>query len=145
VSDRVFAIAWLGVCLLIAVQMWNLAVPFSYEPVGPKAFPALLAGLMALCCIDLLFRPGDAAQFPRGPLLGKGLLLLGVLLGYALLFDRLGFPLATAVMVLAVSRIFGGTWKGSAVSAALIAIAAFYLFDGVLGISLPAGRFPGAG
>jgi len=48
-------------------------------------------------------------------------------------------------MVLAVSRIFGGTWKGSAVSAALIAIAAFYLFDNVLGISLPAGRLPGAG
>jgi putative tricarboxylic transport membrane protein len=144
-SDRIFAIAWLGVCLLIAVQMWNLVVPFSYEPVGPKAFPALLAMLMALCCAVLLIQPDNNARFPVGPLLQKGVLLIGVLLLYALLFERIGFLLATAAMVLAVARLFGGSWNSSAISAVLIAVLVFVVFDSFLEVSLPTARFPGAG
>ena len=144
-SDRIFAIAWLGVCLLIAVQMWNLVVPFSYEPVGPKAFPALLAMLMASCCAVLLIRPDVDARFPVGPLLQKGVLLIGVLLVYALLFARLGFLPATTAMVLAVARIFGGSWKSSAISAAFIAVLVFVVFDSFLDVNLPSARFPGTG
>ena len=144
-SDRIFAVAWLGVCLLIAVQMWNLVVPFSYEPVGPKAFPALLAMLMASCCAVLLIRPDNDARFPAGPLLQKGVLLIGALIGYALVFDRIGFLPATAAMVLAVARLFGGTWKSSAISAVLIAVLVFVVFDSLLDVSLPTARFPSTG
>lgn len=144
-NDRIFAIAWLGVCLLVAVQMWNLVVPFSYEPVGPKAFPVLLALLMASCCAVLLIRPDNDVRFPAGPLLRKGVLLIGILVTYALLFERLGFLPATAAMVFAVARIFGGTWRGSAVSAALIAVVVFLVFDSILDVSLPTGRIPGTG
>ena len=138
-SDRIFAVAWLGVCLLIVVQMWNLSVPFSYEPVGPKAFPILLSGLMALCCIALLVQPDTSVQIASRGLLGKGALLLAVLLAYALAFEQLGFLLSTATMVLIVSRVFGGNWLSSAITAVLIAVLAFVVFDRTLNINLPMG------
>ena len=140
-SDRIFAVVWLGVCGLIAVEMWQLSVPFAYEPVGPKAFPMLLAGLMALCCAVLIVRPDDVSHWPAGTLLGKGALLLGVLLAYAFMFERLGFSLSTAAMVLAVSRIFGGSWISSALSAVIIAVFGFFVFDRLLEVNLPTGLF----
>lgn len=138
-SDRIFAVAWLGVCLLIVAQMWNLSVPFSYEPVGPKAFPILLSGLMTLCCIALLVQPDNSVQLASRGLLGKGALLLAVLLAYALAFEQLGFLLSTAAMVLTVSRVFGGSWLSSAITAGLIAVVAFVVFDSTLDINLPTG------
>ena len=107
-SDRIFALAWLGVCALIVIRMWLLEVPFAYEPVGPKAFPVILAVLMAACSIVLLARPDGDVQWPPVSLLGKGAALVITLLAYASFFEILGFPLATAAMVLAVSRIYGG-------------------------------------
>lgn len=143
-SDRIFAIAWLGVCLLIAVEMWRLAVPFSYDPVGPKAFPLLLSGLMAICCLILIVRPDilGSGQFNRALFL-KGAALIGVLLVYAFLFSVIGFPLATALMVVAVSRIFGGSWKTSSITAVAVAVGSFLVFDRMLEVSLPLGRIWG--
>ena len=140
-SDRVFALVWLGVCTLIAVQMWMLSVPFTYEPVGPKGFPLLLSALMAICCIALIASPERNSEFPSGALLGKVTLMAGLLLAYAFLFERLGYFLSTAAMVLSVARLFGGSWLSSGVSAGLIAVLGYYVFDGLLNISLPSGLF----
>ena len=63
-SDRIFALIWLAVCALITVQMVQLDVPFAYDPVGPKAFPSLMAGLMALCCLYLLLKPDRDIHWP---------------------------------------------------------------------------------
>lgn len=142
-SDRIFALVWLGVCALIFVQMWSLVVPFTYEPLGPKAFPMLLSGLMALCCIILIVNPDDDSQWPEFRLLAKGASLICVLLGYSSLFEILGFPLATAVMVLLVSRLFGGSWLSSLVSTVSISILGYLIFDQVLEVSLPLGRIWG--
>ncbi len=138
-SDRIFSVGWLAVCLVIAVSMWQMEVPFSYEPVGPKAFPLLLAALMTLCCIVLIVRPDAGSISVDSPLLAKGAMLITVLLAYATLFSVLGFPLSTALMVMSVSRIFGGSWATSTVTAASIAVGSFLLFDRLLEVSLPLG------
>jgi putative tricarboxylic transport membrane protein len=142
-TDRIFASAWLAVCAVIAVEMWRLAVPFSYEPVGPKAFPLLLAGLMSLCCLALLIRPDTGSGHFNLGLVAKGASLIVVLLAYGALFAPVGFPLATALMVVAVSRIFGGGWKSSTITAVVVAACSFVIFDTVLEVSLPLGRIWG--
>ena len=57
-SDRILG----AVCLVASAGMaWaahDYAAPISYEPVGPRAFPLLLAGLMALAGGWLIARPG---------------------------------------------------------------------------------------
>lgn len=142
-SDRIFALACLGVCALIVVQMWILNVPFAYEPVGPKAFPVILAVLMAACCAVLLARPDGDIQWPKTPLLGKGAALVAVLLAYASLFEVLGFPLATAAMVLVVSRIYGGRTIPGLLTGMSIGVLGYLFFDRLLQVSLPLGRIWG--
>jgi putative tricarboxylic transport membrane protein len=142
-SDRFFALALLGVCALIVIQMWVLDVPFAYEPVGPKAFPVILALLMAACCVALLASPDGDIRWPETPLLGKGAALVAVLLGYAIFFETLGFPLATAVMVLAVSRVYGGRTIPGLLTGASIGVLGYLFFDRLLQVSLPIGRIWG--
>lgn len=140
-SDRIFAMVWLLVCGVIFVQMWHLGVPFAYEPVGPKAFPMLLSGLMGFCCLLLFINPDRDIHWPAWPVLLRGVLILSVLLGYATLFEVLGFPLATALMVLAVSRLFGGSWRVGLITGVLLGGCGYWFFDTLLQVSLPLGRF----
>ncbi len=139
-SDRVFALIWLGVCVLVIFKISAIEVPFAYEPVGPKAFPLILAGLMILCCGALLVSPDSGIHWPETSMLAKGGLLIVALLVYAFFFEILGFPVSTVVMVLLVSRIFGGRWLGGIATALLFGILGYLLFDRVLEVSLPIGR-----
>lgn len=138
-SDRIFAVIWLAVCALITVEMWRLEVPFTYEPVGPKAFPMLLAGLMALCCLYLLIKPDQDIHWLDMAGLGKGAVLIAIMLIYAVFFEQLGFPLATALMVFVVCLLFGGTWLTGLIAGVLIGILGYLFFDRLLQVTLPLG------
>lgn len=142
-SDRLFALIWLGVCALITVEMLQLEIPFAYEPVGPKAFPLLLAGLMALCALFLLIRPDRDIHWPSGGALIKGLVLIAVLLGYAYLFEWLGFPIGTALMVFIVCLLFGGHWLTGLIAGPAIGVIGYLIFDRLLQVTLPLGQLIG--
>jgi len=120
--------------------MWNLDVPIAYEPVGPKAFPILLALLMTTCCGVLIANPDRGIHWPEPRLLGKGAALVAVLLAYASLFEVLGFPLATSAMVIVASRIFGGRMIPGLIAGVSIGVLGYVLFDRILQVSLPLGR-----
>ena len=61
------------------------------------------------------------------------------MLVYALLFELLGFALATAVMAVPIGLAFGGSFKQSAIGGAGLGLALFFLFDKVLDVTLPTG------
>ncbi|MDQ4365933.1 hypothetical protein RBU13_07680, partial [Pseudomonas aeruginosa] len=44
--QRLFAGLWLLACVGLAVAGWRYQAPFSYEPVGPRAYPLLCLALM---------------------------------------------------------------------------------------------------
>ena len=46
--QRIFASGLLIVCAGLAMMAWPYQAAFSYEPVGPRAFPLLMLALMAL-------------------------------------------------------------------------------------------------
>lgn len=138
-SDRILG----GACVLAGAAMaWaarDYAAPISYEPVGPRAFPLLLAGLMALAGAWLVLRPGpDGFGLAREKLRPVGLAVLAVFV-YAALFERLGFPLATAAMALPVGMAFGGSWKQSAAAGVLMGLVLYGVFDRLLDVVLPSG------
>ena len=139
-SDRIFAAVWLLVCAVIAVQMWQLEVPFAYEPVGPKAFPALMAFLMAICCALMLIYPDHDINWPDSGGMIKGGILIAVLLFYAIFFEQLGFPLATALMVFVVCLLFGGGWLSGAIAGLLVGVIGYLFFDRLLQVTLPLGQ-----
>lgn len=133
----------LCICLLIGIKMWMLDVPFAYEPLGPRAFPLLLALLMAICAIVLLFGPLQKARKIDPALLQKNLLLFVTLLGYALAFEWLGFPLATGIMAVSLVMLFGGQLLAAIAAGATLGIGGYFFFDRLLQITLPLGRIWG--
>lgn len=138
-NDRI-----LGVCALLfagflAWQGWDMHSAFSYEPVGPRAFPLLLAAVIGLCGLWLVLRGQDVAPSNPPGANGRIAAMVGVVVAYALVFDWLGFVLATASMCLAVGRLFGGSWKQCAIGGVSTGIAFFLLFDKVFDVVLPKG------
>ncbi len=139
-SDRILAIAGLGVSVLIGVQMYFLDVPFAYEPLGPKAFPLVLAGLMAACCVALLLNPASDMRLPDRRQVKRSVLLFSALLAYGVLFEWLGFPLATALMAIALGLLFGGRIVPAVLAGVTLGAGAYLFFDRLLQVSLPLGR-----
>ncbi len=131
------------VCILAAACMaWSAqsyAAAFSYEPLGPRAFPLLLAVLLAAGGAWLVFKPSPAAdQYVSVPFKRVGVCLVAVFL-YALCFEHLGFPLATALMTIPLGLAFGGTLLKSALTGVVLGVSLFFLFDRLLDVVLPAG------
>jgi putative tricarboxylic transport membrane protein len=107
--------------------------------VGPRAFPLLLAALMAVAGAWLVIKPSlTGGAFAGLPWKALGY-TMGAVLAYAALFELLGFTIATVVMAVPVGMAFGGTWKQSLVGGLGLGLALFLLFDRVLDVVLPTG------
>lgn len=139
---RLFAAVWLLVCAFLAVIAWGFQAPFSYDPVGPRAYPLLLLMMMAVAALWLLCKP-SAEPTPPVPkaLAGKVGLCVAALLAYALLFEPLGFVLSTSLAGFGLGLLFNGRLLPSAVSGVLMGVLLYGLFDYLLDVPLPLGLF----
>lgn len=140
--DRILGLLCLALAAAMAWAAHGYAAEISYEPVGPRAFPTLLAAVLALVGLWLAVRPGravtgegagaHAAWLPLG-------LTVGAMLAYALLFQWLGFVLATALMTVPVGRSFGGRPLPLLATGLGLGLGLFFLFDKVFDVILPTG------
>jgi putative tricarboxylic transport membrane protein len=142
-ADRILGLVGL---ILAAGMAWlarGYEAPISYEPVGPAAFPLVLALLMALLSGWMVVRPAAGSQASAEPEVPgsalKVLALVAAMLVYAGLFQWLGFVLATTLMALPVGMVFGGGWRQSLAGGAGLGVSLFWLFDRVFDVTLPAG------
>ena len=78
------------------------------------------------------------APLPDGGL-ARAVLLMAGLFAYALLFEVIGFPLATVLMTVAIGRLFGGSWRQVALAGRRLGVSLFLLFDKLLDVTLPLG------
>lgn len=138
-SDRLLG----AVCVVAAAGMaWSAqdyAAAFSYEPVGPRAFPLLLATLLGVSGAWLIVKPAATAEPWRWAQMRVLLPGVGAMVAYALLFETLGFPVATALMAVPVGMAFGGSWKQSLAGGVVLGLLFFVLFDKLLDVILPSG------
>jgi putative tricarboxylic transport membrane protein len=138
-SDRALGGACVAVSAAMAWSARGYAATISYEPVGPSAFPLLLAALMAACGLWLIVRPDAARGALQGvPLKATALCGAGILV-YALLFETLGFPLATALMSVPIGIAFGASWKRALLAGMVLGLATWFVFDKLLDVVLPTG------
>ncbi|OLO04482.1 tripartite tricarboxylate transporter TctB family protein [Salinicola socius] len=140
-ADRVLSLLLLGLAAFVAVQAWQLQVPFSYDPVGPKAVPLILSALLAVLAIVLFVRPGAGGEWPTGALLLRLVFTMAVLGAYAALFINLGFLVTTALVSVVIAWLFGATPVKAVVGGLLLALGSYLLFTYGLGISLPTGSW----
>ncbi|MFQ6555181.1 tripartite tricarboxylate transporter TctB family protein [Pseudomonas sp. Lb2C1-1] len=142
--QRIFAAVLLLVCIGLALMAWPYQAAFSYEPVGPRAFPLLMLGLMGLALLYMLFRPTPVVHSDDDPHLDRETLQkIGIcvvlLLVFAGTFEPLGFILASILTGVPMARLYGGRWVPSVVIISLMAIGLYLLFDKLMDVPLPLG------
>lgn len=144
ILQRLFALTLLAACAALAVMAWPYQAAFSYEPVGPRAYPLLMLGLMAIALLYLAIRPtpivskDDEPELDRASLIKIGL-CTGLLLVFAATFESLGFILSSTLIGIPMARLYGGRWLPSAVIVGLMSIALYLLFDRAMDVPLPLG------
>ncbi|WP_421506596.1 tripartite tricarboxylate transporter TctB family protein [Erwinia rhapontici] len=140
-SDRIFASIWLLLCIGGLFIAWGIQSEYSYEPVGPRPFPMIILGLMAICALCLLLRKPDIIHWPTNGTLLRLLLLIVSLGLYSMLFESLGFPLSTTLLTFAIGLLFGASWWAAAISGVVMGTALFFAFDRLLEVTLPLGAW----
>ena len=138
-NDRTLGIAALALAAFMTWAGWDIEAPFAYEPVGPRAFPLLLALIIGLCGLRLAIKGGNPVQANAPGANGRIALMVLFCAGYAFLFQWLGFIVATALMTVAVGRLvrrrLGQVRHRRRGHERLL----FVLFDKVLDVVLPGG------
>lgn len=136
-TDRI-----LGMLLILAAAgaAWHaqtLDVPFAADPVGPKAFPTIVAAVLGLAGLVIAARPGPVAiELGRW---SRVLTLIVASLVYPFLLVPLGFVPATALLCFAAALTFDARPLPAAVSALATAGVFFVLLDHLLDLPLPRG------
>jgi putative tricarboxylic transport membrane protein len=142
--QRIFSSVLLLACVGLALMAWPYQAAFSYEPVGPRAFPLLMLGLMGAALLYMVFRPAPIKHSEEDPPLDRETLTkiaicVALLLVFAGLFEPLGFILSSMLIGIPMARLYGGRWLPSIVVTTLMAITLYVLFDRVMDVPLPLG------
>ncbi|WP_349367763.1 tripartite tricarboxylate transporter TctB family protein [Salinarimonas sp.] len=137
--DRAFGAVLTGVAGLYALDARTIRVPFQYEPLGPTAFPLLLAAVLATTGALLVARPDRVRWFAsrdQAFRVGAGAVVMGV---YAALFVPLGFMISTALMTFAMARLFGMPATKAALYGVALAVVGYFGIAEALGLNVPFG------
>lgn len=125
---------------------------FTNVPVGPEFFPRFLCVALFICCLILLvtnlLKKDDKSKAPTISLLNKDmqkcLLALAVIVVYALLWNVIGFILATPLALFAMMLILG---QRNYLKMAIVSVCAdaviFCAFKFLLQIEMPMGFLDG--
>jgi putative tricarboxylic transport membrane protein len=141
--DRIFAAVLLLLTLFYGfLAFFVLKAPIQYDPLGPEAWPRLLTVVMLICAVLLVWRPIVQHFDVDAPSWQRLTLILALLIGYALLFEPLGFILATTLFAAVTSRLLGALWKGAAIFGVSVGLGGYLLCAGLLDLNLPAGPLP---
>ncbi|MES2992196.1 MAG: tripartite tricarboxylate transporter TctB family protein [Pseudomonadota bacterium] len=139
-SDRILGAACVAAAAGMAWAAQRYTAAISYEPVGPRAFPMLLAGLLAVGGLWLVVKPTlqGVVAYADVPLRAT-LIAAAAVAVYAALFEVLGFALATAVMAVPLGLVFGGNFRQVLATGVALGVTLFLLFDKLLDVTLPTG------
>jgi putative tricarboxylic transport membrane protein len=136
VSDRIAGLIFLALSIAYGWTAGNYEASFG-DPLGPAAFPQMLAVPAALFSLYLIVRPDPDPEWILGRPAMRQFATLAVLIGYALLLEDLGYVLATALGVTLMGRLLGSDWIKSALCGVVMSISLFLVFDYLLGLPLP--------
>lgn len=135
-SDRIAGLLFLALSIWYGVTAGTYEASFG-DPLGPAAFPVMLAIPAGLFSLYLILRPDPDPEWSVGGPLLRQIATLAVLIGYALLLEDLGYLAATFAGVVLMSRLLGAGWLKSAIAGAAMSVGLYIVFDRLLGLPLP--------
>ena len=147
VADRVISV--LSLALAVAYLLATRQIPALEigDPLGPRAFPQLLGAGLILAAI-LLFvetlkkapRAEEGTAAVAGSHWGVVAFVTVWTGAYFLLFEALGYVVASAAYLLVLMAVFNrGRWAMNVATAVLFSAVTYWVFTRQLGVTLPAG------
>jgi putative tricarboxylic transport membrane protein len=151
-TDRVIFVCTLilaGVYIYATEQLPSLEIG---DPLGPKAFPRLLAiGLLITAFVLLLeivrgpkAAPAAVKAEPSRP--GAQLVVAAAAMWtllYFLVFEWLGYVIATSVYLVVLTAYFNrGKWLTNVLTSVLFSLGSYLMFTKLLGVTLAPGILP---
>ena len=138
-SDRIFGVFVLALSALMGWRATAIEESFIQDPLGPKAFPLLIIGLMALAAIVMMLKPDEEPHWPGLFKLAELFATVGVLAAYAKLLPEVGFILSTAVATTFLCWRLGANARQSVQGGVLTSLGIYLVFQFGLGINLAKG------
>ena len=140
-SDRIFA----SICIALAVLMgWGATIieeSFIQDPLGPKAFPLVIAVVLAACGVAMFLRPDEDPVWPHRRKQIQLLWTIGAMILYVQFLPVVGFLIATAIGAGFLSWQLGASVKQACWGGFGISVSIYVVFKLVLGLSLARGPF----
>ena len=138
-TDRIFS----GIVLTVAfLMMWATTLieeSFIQDPLGPKAFPMVIAVVMAIAAVVMFIKPDANPEWPAVRKVLELVATVGVLVAYAQSLPVLGFVLSTALTTTFLCWRLGASTRQSVQGGVLIALGVYGLFQHLLGLNLAKG------
>lgn len=138
-SDRIFGVVGLLLALGYAWAAVNIEESFLSDAVGPKAFPLIIAVILAVSSLVIIARPDKAPEWPSFMRFMEVGAAVAVMVLYALLLPELGFVIATALAAAYLTWRLGTRPLSSVLSGCLTSAGIYTVFHLVLGLSLARG------
>jgi putative tricarboxylic transport membrane protein len=138
-SDRLLG----AICLIVGVALiWGamrIETGLIVDPLGPRSFPAIIGGVLALAALFVLLRPDPEPAWPRLQRWLEIAAAVIILTGYALALEPLGFVIATAIASALLSWRLGSSPHWALAAGIGISLGIYAVFHLLLGISLARG------
>ncbi len=139
-ANRLFAGAVFLVALGYTIIAFTLIkAPFQYDPLGPETWPRLVGIATMLCAGALVFRVDDTVFDLPLATFHRLLLLVGMLLIFAVLFQPLGFILSTFLFCTAMSVMLGARPGAALIFGIATGGLGYVVCARLLELNLPAG------
>ncbi len=140
-SDRIFASICIALALLMAWGATVIEESFIQDPLGPKAFPLVIAVVLAACGVAMFLRPDEEPVWPRRRKQIQLLWTIGAMVLYVQFLPSAGFLIATAIGAGFLSWQLGASIKQACWGGVGISVSIYVVFKLVLGLSLARGPF----
>lgn len=138
-TDRLFGLAAL---LLAGLMTWGASVieeSFIQDPLGPKAFPWVIAVVLAINGLFMIIKPDDDPEWPTRQKFLRIIWSVVAMVLYAELLPIVGFVVTTAAVAAFLAWQLGATLLQAAVGGVVISGGIYVVFHLVLGLSLARG------
>ena len=135
-GDRIFGLVMIVLALGYILSATGIRSSFMSDPVGPRVFPYMIAGVTIMCAVSMILRPDPDVEWPLGPMLLKLAIALVLLVGYAMKIKTLGFIIPTIIVSGILSYQISPRPAYAAATGVGLGVGLFVLFKFVLGLGL---------
>lgn len=137
-GDRIFGAVMIVLALGYILSATNIQTSFMSDPVGPRLFPYMVAGVIIICSLVMVLRPDPQVEWPAPVMLLKLVTALAVLVGYAMVIRPWGFIIPTVLVSGIISYMISPRPLQAALAGLGLGIGLYVLFKVVLGLGLVA-------